>query len=203
MTLERAILFSLFHVFAIDFSYQAVPLVMFEDEQGRLWGVNPMIASHAGQPEVEEHDFRVVLGDGRERSRAIACRRDLVTHSRRSIASVTAASSLSSTTSTLRRRPRTDTGEGGGAYLRASMRLGIQTVNSAPLPFPSLVAATVPPCNSTSLQRAVSTRHYRGLGLGLYIVHTIVEALGGAIFVESESETGTRFTVELPQAQVH
>ena len=29
------------------------------------------------------------------------------------------------------------------------------------------------------LERAVSERHYGGLGLGLYIAHQVVEALGG------------------------
>jgi PAS domain S-box-containing protein len=48
--------------------------------------------------------------------------------------------------------------------------------------------------------RGVSARHYGGLGLGLYVVRTIVEAHGGRVFVESASGQGTRFTVELPQS---
>ncbi|HEX2569532.1 MAG TPA: AAA family ATPase [Polyangia bacterium] len=47
-------------------------------------------------------------------------------------------------------------------------------------------------------ERAVSARHYGGLGLGLYIVHQIVEAHGGTIRVESEPGQGATFTVELP-----
>ena len=47
-------------------------------------------------------------------------------------------------------------------------------------------------------QRAVSARNYSGLGLGLYIVRRILDALGGSIRVESELGKGTTFTVELP-----
>ncbi len=47
-------------------------------------------------------------------------------------------------------------------------------------------------------ERAVSERHYGGLGLGLYISRQIVEALGGSISVESEINQGARFTVRLP-----
>ncbi|MDI1445586.1 MASE1 domain-containing protein [Polyangium sp. 6x1] len=49
-------------------------------------------------------------------------------------------------------------------------------------------------------ERAVSSRAYKGLGLGLYIVRSIVEALGGSIRVESTLGSGTMFTVELPRA---
>jgi signal transduction histidine kinase len=47
-------------------------------------------------------------------------------------------------------------------------------------------------------QRAVPTKHYGGLGLGLYITRGIVEAHGGTIRVESEPGAGAIFTVELP-----
>jgi PAS domain S-box-containing protein len=47
-------------------------------------------------------------------------------------------------------------------------------------------------------ERAASTRHYGGLGLGLYIVNQIVEAMGGAVDVVSAPGRGARFTVALP-----
>jgi signal transduction histidine kinase/CHASE1-domain containing sensor protein len=48
-------------------------------------------------------------------------------------------------------------------------------------------------------ERAVSERNYGGLGLGLYITRTIVEALGGSIRVHSQPGQGALFTVELPR----
>lgn len=47
-------------------------------------------------------------------------------------------------------------------------------------------------------ERAVSSNHYGGLGLGLYIVRQIVEALNGTIRVSSELGKGSTFTVMLP-----
>ncbi|MBZ4333914.1 DUF4118 domain-containing protein [Corallococcus sp. AS-1-12] len=47
-------------------------------------------------------------------------------------------------------------------------------------------------------ERAVSDRHYGGLGLGLYITRTLVEAMGGTVRVESHLGQGSVFTVELP-----
>ncbi|WP_255442747.1 MULTISPECIES: ATP-binding protein [Corallococcus] len=47
-------------------------------------------------------------------------------------------------------------------------------------------------------ERAVSERHYGGLGLGLYITRTLVEAMGGTVRVESRLGQGSVFTVELP-----
>jgi signal transduction histidine kinase len=46
--------------------------------------------------------------------------------------------------------------------------------------------------------RAVSVRHYGGLGLGLYICRRIAEAHGGSIRVESGQGVGSTFVLELP-----
>jgi signal transduction histidine kinase len=47
-------------------------------------------------------------------------------------------------------------------------------------------------------ERAVSSRNYGGLGLGLWISRQVVEAHGGVIRVESEPGHGATFIVELP-----
>jgi signal transduction histidine kinase len=47
--------------------------------------------------------------------------------------------------------------------------------------------------------RAVSERHYGGLGLGLYTSRRIVEAHDGTIRVESQLGAGATFIVELPR----
>jgi len=49
-------------------------------------------------------------------------------------------------------------------------------------------------------ERAVSSNHYGGLGLGLYIVQHIVTALHGSIAVESEPGAGATFIVMLPRS---
>jgi signal transduction histidine kinase len=48
-------------------------------------------------------------------------------------------------------------------------------------------------------ERAVSSRHYGGLGLGLYLASEIVEAHGGCILVQSAPGLGSTFTVLLPR----
>ena len=48
-------------------------------------------------------------------------------------------------------------------------------------------------------ERAVSTRSYGGLGIGLWLVERIVGALGGQITVASQPGQGAVFTVLLPR----
>jgi PAS domain S-box-containing protein len=47
-------------------------------------------------------------------------------------------------------------------------------------------------------ERAVSARHYGGLGLGLYVARGIAEAHGGKITVASERGAGSSFILSLP-----
>jgi signal transduction histidine kinase len=47
-------------------------------------------------------------------------------------------------------------------------------------------------------ERAVPSQHYGGLGLGLYISRTLVEAMQGTIQVDSQPGHGAIFTVSLP-----
>jgi signal transduction histidine kinase len=51
-------------------------------------------------------------------------------------------------------------------------------------------------------ERAVSDRHYGGLGLGLYITRQIVEAFGGTVRATSEPGVGSTFLLELPRGDI-
>jgi signal transduction histidine kinase/DNA-binding NarL/FixJ family response regulator len=48
-------------------------------------------------------------------------------------------------------------------------------------------------------ERAVSSRHFGGLGLGLYITRRLVEEHGGSMTVTSRPGSGALFTVRLPR----
>jgi PAS domain S-box-containing protein len=48
-------------------------------------------------------------------------------------------------------------------------------------------------------ERAVSSRSYGGLGLGLYIVRRLVDAHGGSIAIESAKGVGTTVSIRLPR----
>ncbi|HYO54388.1 ATP-binding protein [Archangium sp.] len=48
-------------------------------------------------------------------------------------------------------------------------------------------------------ERAVSERHYGGLGLGLYVTRQIIVAMSGTVTAESTPGQGATFTVELPR----
>jgi PAS domain S-box-containing protein len=52
----------------------------------------------------------------------------------------------------------------------------------------------------TRFERAVTGHDYGGLGMGLYIVRQLAEALGGSVRVDSEPGAGAAFTVDLPRA---
>jgi len=49
-------------------------------------------------------------------------------------------------------------------------------------------------------ERAVSERHYGGLGLGLYVTRQFVQAMSGTVEAESVQGQGATFTVTLPLA---
>ncbi len=48
-------------------------------------------------------------------------------------------------------------------------------------------------------ERAAPAEHYGGIGLGLWIVKEVIEAMGGSISLRSEVGMGSTFTVRLPR----
>lgn len=50
-------------------------------------------------------------------------------------------------------------------------------------------------------ERAVSSRDYKGLGVGLYITYQIVKAHGGKVLLHSKPNVGSTFTLEFPIKQ--
>jgi signal transduction histidine kinase len=84
-----------------------------------------------------------------------------------------------------------------------------QPIEVAVGPEPNMAVLTVrdhgigiPPCDCERIfrcyERAVSTHHYGGLGLGLYITRQLVEAHGGSVRVTSQPGAGATFEVRLP-----
>jgi PAS domain S-box-containing protein len=51
-------------------------------------------------------------------------------------------------------------------------------------------------------ERAVSSSHYGGLGLGLYIANEIARAHGGSIVIDSQPGKGATFTLTLPRQKL-
>lgn len=49
-------------------------------------------------------------------------------------------------------------------------------------------------------ERAVSSRHYGGLGLGLWIVRRVLDTMGGTVTVDSALGEGSTFRVTIPRA---
>jgi signal transduction histidine kinase len=61
------------------------------------------------------------------------------------------------------------------------------------------IAAESLPLIFGRFERGVSSANYGGLGLGLYIVHEIVDAHAGSVSVQSQLDESSTFTVQLPR----
>lgn len=90
---------------------------------------------------------------------------------------------------------------GAGRPLEVRVEPGPDTVRlivrDQGIGFPSEAKARI----FEKFERAVSERHYGGLGLGLFIARQIVDAHGGTISVESAPGEGSTFTVVLPRGE--
>ena len=65
-------------------------------------------------------------------------------------------------------------------------------------PFAIGIAADELPQVFDRFSQASNARGHSSVGLGLYIVHSLVLAQGGRVWVESELGKGTTYTVALP-----
>ena len=75
-------------------------------------------------------------------------------------------------------------------------RVSIAVIDSGPGIEPEFLAHIFEPFS----QASGSGGRDDGLGLGLYIVQALAEAMGGAVRAESSPGTGSRFTVTLRRA---
>ncbi len=93
--------------------------------------------------------------------------------------------------------------EAGSVYIEASSdKDGVQiTVSDTGIG----IAADIVPIIFDAFRQADSstTRHYGGVGLGLYIVQRLLGLLHGEVKVESEVGKGTTFRVRLPLSILH
>lgn len=78
--------------------------------------------------------------------------------------------------------------------LDANERESIITVQDSGLGIPQDKLAKI----FERFERAVDPQEISGLGLGLYISRTIIEALHGTITVDSELGKGSTFTIKIP-----
>jgi PAS domain S-box-containing protein len=89
----------------------------------------------------------------------------------------------------LDRRARAPSGAGPARVLRLTVRdhgIGIAVEEQARI--------------FERFERGVPVRHYGGMGLGLWLVRRMVDALGGQIHVESRPGEGASFVLDLPTA---
>ena len=61
------------------------------------------------------------------------------------------------------------------------------------------MSPTISSASSAASSAPSSAHNYGGLGLGLWIVRQVVEAMGGSISAESEPDRGSTFTLRLPR----
>ena len=87
---------------------------------------------------------------------------------------------------------------GGGNEIEVTVRRSAKTVRITVRDHGIGISAADRPRIFGKFERAVSERQYGGLGIGLWVSQQIVEAHGGTINLESQGNTGSVFTIELP-----